>query len=259
MAQCAASEESEAKKMLRRETVLDAVAHETVPSAPMTSDVLGLPITKSASWFVRPLITAGLIGGALLLIVGPGCADEGIGDPCTPEQEYNADFLGFDAKEVNVESKSFQCRTRLCLVNHFQGRVSCPYGQGPGGEAPAGGAACTVPGTGQEIKGAINPETNDFVDTRRKNEVQPQCVDRAADKAVYCSCRCADLNGQRPSDQIFCDCPDGFQCERLVTSIGQGNEGLTGSYCIKRNTKYDSTTACTQGTCDPANKAIKCN
>jgi hypothetical protein len=36
---------------------------------------------------------------------------------------------GFDLKEANIESRSFQCRTRICLVNHFQGRVSCPTGQ----------------------------------------------------------------------------------------------------------------------------------
>ncbi|MBX3223203.1 MAG: hypothetical protein KF795_22010 [Labilithrix sp.] len=208
---------------------------------------------------VRPLATAAVLGGTLLFVAGPGCADEGIGDPCTPEQEYNPDFLGFDEKEVNVESKSFQCRTRLCLVNHFRGRVSCPYGQGPGGEAPAGGANCKIPGTETPIEGAKDPNTNDFVDTRKKSSVSAQCVDRATDKAVYCSCRCADINGQRPSDQTFCDCPDGFQCERLVTSIGQGNEGLTGSYCIKTNTKYDPTTACTQGECDLNDKTRNCN
>jgi hypothetical protein len=214
----------------------------------MTRDVL----LKAAARIGRPLASTIVIGGALLMLVGPGCSEEGIGDPCTPEQEYNADFLGFDAKEVNVESKSFQCRTRLCLVHHFQGRVSCPYGQGPGGEAPAGAntASCTIPGTSTPIVGAKDPTTQEFVDKTKQSSVQPQCTDRTADKAVYCSCRCADLNGQRPSDQIFCDCPEGFQCERLVTSIGQGNEGLTGSYCIKKNTKYDATTACTQGTCD---------
>ncbi|MBX3229304.1 MAG: hypothetical protein KIT84_18215 [Labilithrix sp.] len=195
----------------------------------------------------------------ITLIAGASC-EEGIGDPCTPEQEYNKDFLGFDEKEVNVESKSFQCRTRLCLVNHFRGRVSCPYGQQPSGEAPVGGdRSCTIPGTDTKIEGAKDPTTGEFVDPRKQNAVPAQCVDRASDKAVYCSCRCADINGQKPSDQTFCDCPDGFQCQRLVTSIGQGNEGLTGSYCIKTNTGYDPTTACTQGDCDPNNKQRPCN
>lgn len=184
-------------------------------------------------------------------MASPGCSDQGVGDPCTPEQEFDPQFNGFDEKEVNVESKSFQCRTRICLVNHFRGRVSCPYGQGPEGQPPTGADACKIPGTDQAVSG--NPN-----DLTKKASVPPQCVDRAADKAVYCSCRCADINGNRPGDQTFCDCPDGFTCERLVTSIGKGNEGLTGSYCIKSGTAYDATTACTQGDCDPNDPTRKC-
>src|SRR5208283_2191815 len=75
--------------------------------------------------------SAGLVLGVLSNI---GCQATHVGDPCTPEQEYDKSFLGFSQTEVSVESKSFQCETRLCLVDHFQGRVSCPYGQpGDGG------------------------------------------------------------------------------------------------------------------------------
>ena len=206
-----------------------------------------------------------------------------MGDPCTPEQEYDTTFMGFDEKEVNVESKSFQCRTRLCLVNHFRGRVSCPYGQDQSGNPPPGGTppvtACTIPGTKTLITGAkacttgagqscntdadCNPSTPgscDFVDTRNKELIQPQCLDRSANDSVYCSCRCADINGQKPSNgETFCTCPDAYTCTRLVTSIGQGNEGLTGSYCIKKGTDYDPTTACTTGSCDPADKTHPCD
>jgi hypothetical protein len=247
--------------------MLDALTRKTVPSRAMTSAALGglrapvtfVPKKKSLFRFVKPTFVLSLLALGVGLTAAPACSEEGIGDPCVPEQEYDQSFLGFDEKEVNVESKSFQCRTRLCLVHHFRGRVSCPYGQGPGGEAPAGGQNCKIPGTAAEIQGAKDPATNDFIDTRKKSAVPAQCVDRASDKAVYCSCRCADINGQTPSDQTFCTCPDGFQCERLVTSIGQGNEGLTGSYCIKTNTKYDPTTACTQGDCDRNDKTRQCN
>jgi hypothetical protein len=200
----------------------------------------------------RVILTVFLVGTALLLAI-PACKDEGVGDPCTPEQEYDPSFLGFDEKEVNVESKSFQCRTRICLVNHFRGRASCPYGQPSEGTAPSG--SCTVPGTATKIDGLTDPNnTNSFRDPRKKALVQAQCIDRTADKAVYCSCRCADINGDTPSDQTFCKCPDGFACTPLVTSIGQGNEGLTGSYCIKDKTDYNKDTSCNQGDCDPALK-----
>lgn len=213
---------------------------------------------KDLSRFGRPVLFTAMLSVGLLAIPAPACSDEGIGDPCVPEQEYNADFLGFDAKEVNVESKSFQCRTRLCLVHHFQGRVSCPYGQNETGEAPPNATKCTVPGTDVSIAGAKDDQGN-FIDERKRSKVPAQCLDRVANRAVYCSCRCADINGDRPGDQTFCDCPDGFQCERLVTSIGTGNEGLTGSYCIKRDTKFDTTTACTQGECDRNNESKNCN
>src|SRR5690606_4311600 len=61
--------------------------------------------------------------------IGSNCGGAGIGDPCVPEDEYLTTFSGFSQDEVNVESRSFQCLTRVCLVNHFDGRVSCPYGQ----------------------------------------------------------------------------------------------------------------------------------
>ena len=209
-----------------------------------------------APTMTRAILTAFLVGAALLVGI-PACNDDGIGDPCTPEQEYDPSFLGFDEKEVNVESKSFQCRTRVCLVNHFRGRASCPYGQNSDGSAPTGATSCVVPGTTDAITGKTSDGS--FVDPKKEALVQPECVDRAADKTVYCSCRCADINGDTPSDQTFCKCPDGFACTQLVTSIGQGNEGLTGSYCIKKGTDYDPTTACSSGSCDPNNKQSPCN
>ena len=221
-------------------------------------------MVKPTSGIVRNLATATVLAGALLVLTGPGCATEGVGDPCVPEQEYDANFLGFSEGEVSVESKSFQCRSRLCLVNHFRGRVTCPYGQTKTGEPPPGpgSTSCTVPGTKTRIEGFKEPNKDGvlvFRDDKTESIVKPQCLDRKAADAVYCSCRCADLNGERPSDQTFCDCPDGFTCERLVTTIGQGNEGLTGSYCIKANTKYDDATSCKTGGCDRNDKAALCD
>src|ERR1700679_3478037 len=78
----------------------------------------------------RSILAAIAASAVVALLVGTGgCNSTGVGDPCTPEAEYSQAFLGFDIAEVNVESKSFDCQTRLCLANHFQGRVTCPYGQ----------------------------------------------------------------------------------------------------------------------------------
>jgi hypothetical protein len=184
------------------------------------------------------------------VLSGTGCQASGVGDPCTPEAEYNPSFLGFDVKEVNTESESFQCLTRLCLVNHFQGRVSCPYGQTSSGTTEPGTAACgpnnagcCAPGTSIPIDGK-DPTTGMYVDPKAQATVLPQCTDRTADKAVYCSCRCANVDGQTNDGRNYCTCPDGFTCTQLVSSIGAGDEGLTGAYCIKKGTQFDPNNNC---------------
>ncbi|MEO7331655.1 MAG: hypothetical protein ABI193_23980 [Minicystis sp.] len=71
----------------------------------------------------------GLISVATVGALPLACQEGGVGDPCTPEDEYESGFAGFKVTEENIESRSFQCSTRICLVNHFQGRVTCPLGQ----------------------------------------------------------------------------------------------------------------------------------
>jgi hypothetical protein len=152
-----------------------------------------------------------------LLVVALGaaaaaCEAGGVGDPCIPEDEYRNNFQGFSVTEVNVESKSFQCETRVCLVANFQGRVSCPYGNNV--------EPCGIPGTEGTDSADVVPSTI---------EVKPQLTERRPEDAVYCSCRCA---GSDPNAN-YCECPSGFECRELVQDLGQGSEQLAGSYCIK--------------------------
>ncbi len=206
-------------------------------------------------------ILAGLaIAAAVAVLSGTGCQSTGVGDPCTPEQEYDKSFLGFSKDEVNVESKSFQCQTRLCLVNHFRGRVSCPYGQNADGSEPAGAGSCAsgqnwgccTPGVGQHVDGIdaqgkpVNPTAQGTVD--------PQCPDRKADKTVYCSCRCANADGNTNDGANYCTCPDGFACAQLVSPISEADQGLTGAYCVKNGTQYDANVGGCASKCDPALK-----
>lgn len=188
----------------------------------------------------RSIIAVVFAGLGLAGVLGTGCSQTGVGDPCTPEQEYNTQFNGFDAKEVDVESKSFQCQTRLCLVNHFQGRVSCPYGQDSTGKGPDGASGCLIPG-GTSTNSA-DKITGDPSNQTTGATVSAQCTDRTANEAVYCSCRCADINGTQNGGN-FCTCPDGFACTQLVTSIGVGDTGLTGAYCVKNSTAFNATTS----------------
>ena len=189
--------------------------------------------SPSSPWLVAVLgVTA---------LTALGCEPGGVGDPCIPEDEYQTAFGGYGETEASAETKSFQCLTRVCLVNHFRGRASCPYGQAENE------GKCFVPGTdGSDPNDVIQPA------------VAPQFVDRQKDKAVYCSCRC-----DGPSeDARYCECPSGFSCTELIPNIGLGNEQLAGSYCVKDGTQYNAQsppqTDCKPdgqggGDCGPAN------
>lgn len=163
-----------------------------------------------------------------------GCQSGGVGDPCTPEDEYQPTFAGYSETEANIESRSFQCETRLCLVNHFRGRVSCPYGQpdpnDPSSAFPDETYRCHIPGTTDEAD-------------RITVQVRAQLTKRTAADAVYCSCRCG---GDDPNAK-YCDCPSGYSCTELLKDIGLGSKELAGSYCVKEGTQYDpNATAGTQ-------------
>lgn len=202
-----------------------------------------------------------------------GCESGGVGAPCIPEDEYKQNFSGFALQEVNVESRSFQCETRVCIVNHFQGRVSCPYGQAdPEGSSltPTDRSRCRVPGGDGRLcvdgAGNVTEPVNDTggcaMGDRNVDEilepVDPQLIFRNAEDTVYCSCRCKGPD----ANAVYCECPSGFTCSELVRDIGVPGRGqLVGSYCIKPGTEYDPThppqaDACTIADGD-ANKTVK--
>jgi hypothetical protein len=167
-------------------------------------------------------------GLALLLVAASfalGCESGGVGDPCIPEDEFDPEFPGFSLGEVNVESRSYQCETRVCLVNKFQGRVSCPYGSN--GTPPDPNATATVNHNYPCEVPAFGGYTT--------SPVEPQRTERPPELAVYCSCRCA---GDDPNAR-YCECPSGFECSEVVANRGQGASELAGSYCIRSGSDVD--------------------
>lgn len=215
----------------------------------------------------RWIITAIAVGAIAALSSAPGCAATGVGDPCTPDEEFDPTFQGFSVDDVSTESKSYVCLTRLCLVNHFQGRVTCPYGQtapgmGPAGPSGSNAAAvnsqlgCSIPGTtpsatttGWQIE-ASNVSVAGFAAGAVPAQVTGTGAgDRTANKTVYCSCRCANLAGNTNDGAVYCACPDNYTCTPLVTSIGSADSGLTGSYCVLNNTQYEAAKTDTATTC----------
>jgi hypothetical protein len=141
-----------------------------------------------------------------------------IGAPCVFAMENDPTFAGFDEKEVNLETPAgYVSGDTLCIANHFRGRVSCPHGQD----------ACKTPGGVP-----VTPSFGAYVEA--------QCVGRTADKAVYTSCRCANVEGRSDDGARYCACPDDFSCTSLVSRVGPETPrtALSGSYCIKKGTDY---------------------
>lgn len=191
---------------------------------------------------------------------GEGGASTVIGAACIPPQELSTTFLGFDYHEVTVDERNIACGSGVCLVNHYQGRVTCPYGQnqaadGPygttGGSASCGGASassiCCTPGADQAVVASQDVGSS----APMHSQVLPGCSDRPSAKAVTCSCRCANAAGKTDDGAQYCSCPGGFACTQVVPELTAGDP-LAGAYCIPNGSAYDAPTSCQSARCDPA-------
>jgi hypothetical protein len=164
-----------------------------------------------------------------------GTSSAAVGTACTPSQESSATFAGFNYHELTLDENNPACGGDVCLVNHFQGLTSCPYGQQQDGGAPSdASAACTVPGSSMPV--TPNSPT-------AGQEVEPECVDRQASATVYCSCRCSNTAGQTEDGATYCACPSGYTCTQVVPA-SQADDPRAGGYCIKSGTAYKAP-ACT--------------
>lgn len=161
---------------------------------------------------------------------------EGLGEPCVPEMESDPTFASFHESEVAIETHSPSCRSGVCLINHFRGRVSCPYG-----DLASGG--CKTP-SGETV-------------TPLGGGVEPQCTDRRAADAVYCSCRCANGEGRTDDGASYCPCSAGFACKPLVALV-PGEEALAGSYCVKADVPTTASSACTRS-CSSSSPGDACD
>lgn len=116
-----------------------------------------------------------------------------LGEGCLPADEQLLAFSSYAIGEVSVITDTSECDSNVCLVNHFQGRVSCPYGQT---ESEVGNdPQCFAPGTNLAVT----------------VPVEPQLVQRRAEDAAICSCRC---DGPGPGE--LCACPGGMECVPLI-------------------------------------------
>lgn len=182
---------------------------------------------------------AGLLGIALGAV---GCESGGVGDPCIPEDEFLTNFPGFNLSEENIESRSFQCQTRICLVNHFQGRVSCPQGQEAPKSCAESGSTCPsgeVCVSGGAIVNSCDPTPcgdpgADPRDCNESNGSNPACGGAVCDDAGrFCHC----ITGQ---------CPEGYVCQD-----GDDSSRLCETKVCAPEERDDATRCYVPGTNDP--------
>jgi hypothetical protein len=210
--------------------------------------------TVDGKWRTRPFDAEMRIITLLMLAsCGGEVADRyssaQIGQPCTPAEEGETQFAGFDPQEVSVElpSPTADPGVIVCLANHFRGRVTCPYGQDDSGDAlPSVDGA-----TGGPFPSGVGPCVT-AMGADVTGQVEPQCSDRRAAKAVTWSCRCANASGKTSDGATYCSCPNDTTCAQVVDPVAIGDQGpdLSGAYCIPTGANYEPFSAC-EIACDP--------
>lgn len=217
-------------------------------------------------------VSAVTLMGAFASVGLIGCPSGGVGDPCVPEDEYKEDFSGFTLNDEFIESRSFQCKTRICLVNHFQGRVSCEKGQAPPkfcdfakNNDEMANSDCES-GETCEKAGAIFTDC-DPTPCNESGANPNNCNDPGTDRNPACSEGVCDPDGKfcqcNPAEQAFC--PDGYSCDnetaQCVTAVctvteGEGSEDK----CFVPGTKVPiATSVCAQCSSRPAADTVYCS
>jgi hypothetical protein len=188
------------------------------------------------------------------------------GQACVPSSELDPTFQGFSVDDVSVESNAPTCSSSapVCLINHFQGRTTCPFGQTAPGVGPEGSPGspaasfssedgCILPGEEAGKTSSQVTATDVAIPGYGAGTVPPQIVgagasNRTASSSVYCSCRCANANGTTNDGATYCACPSNSTCTQLVTSVGGADDAISGAYCVLNGTEYNPALA-TSSTC----------
>jgi hypothetical protein len=159
-----------------------------------------------------------------------GCPGTGVGAACTPEDEFKEGFPGFSLDSAFIESRSFQCQTRICLVNYFQGRVSCPNGQAKP-ESCDDKTACKDP---QEkcIPAGVILKNCDPTPCSQAGANTANC-NKPDGKNIACADRICDPDNKYCRCEGAADCPAPYFCDQ---SAGKGLPGLcTTKVCAPEN------------------------
>ena len=182
---------------------------------------------------------------AIVAETSPPVSD--LGSACVPAMERDPRSGGAVLDDLSIDPASPDCAPHeVCLSDYFQGRVTCPYGNG--GVAGQSGKCQPVAGRPTLFRidgapgGALCCPQADGV-TPIAAPIPAQCTGRTAHDAVYCSCRC-DVPSDPAIDRSkidLCRCAEGFVCKPLCDatrgSCGAAPKSTWGSYCVRAGAK----------------------
>lgn len=140
----------------------------------------------------------------------PGAAE--VGTPCTPGAERDPLFIGFRVHEDVIEVNAPECGGGVCLVNHFQGEVSCPLGQATPRDAD-GQLGC-VPeldanGSYVAAQGSCSPGEQCV----EAAQVSPACASGDAQADTFCQAIGA---GAKCGSDGACECQTDADCPSVT-------------------------------------------
>lgn len=154
-----------------------------------------------------------------------------LGQPTVSPVEMEPKFNGYASVETDSDESCPGCGDNACVVNHFQGRVTCPYGQ-------TQEEIDTLPGDhplrcrATDVEGQVTTEPVLI-------PVKPQLIERRPADTVVCSCQCAGREGAAPPEGGWCSCPASMECASLFVDNWAFTRPSIASYCIPRGTAYD--------------------
>lgn len=157
-----------------------------------------------------PLSSEPRADGGSVEVTEPTPKKGALGGGCEPLSELDPEFGGFNVEEVTIDTGTPARVSGTCVVQGFQGRVSCPYGQIDTGY-------CSIPGSDEPVVVAV----------------PAQLVNRPPEVSAVCSCQCAG-----PGPGPYCACPHHLECTHLVDDLGFATVASL-AYCLPRGARYE--------------------
>jgi hypothetical protein len=176
------------------------------------------------------------VWSCLICLFAASCSGDGnhvpsVGEACSDvlPDELQPRFSNYGVDELNVDCGASECRTSVgpfCMTYHFQGRVTCPYGQT---ESQLASFPATDPGRCR-LPRADGTMTTEPVEVT----VAPQLAERRPEKTIFYTCVCAGTDSTRE----YCTCPAAMHCETLSEGFLATERGITG-LCVRDHAAYE--------------------